>query len=208
MFYCISGRCCLPFCGGLIRLPSNASFFQRSVHFLRRNIWLRGPQEIHVEAAFSEYAFDSLCSFIRENPSTYIMLSDPDEMFHKRRIQAENVDPEVYREVLRKRYIKLGELTTRIGVHTHLFLRARSIAVPTFDEQCFLIKRNRDFLQNLDLPTDDFAPGWNCYNKDTIHACERLGFKRFHFFQFRQGTEKSDRLKFIMLYNVVHDYEL
>ena len=189
-------------------MKSSDTLAKRYINLLRRNLWLREIQEIHVEAAYSDEVFSRLVSYVKAHQKVFLSLGDPNEIFFKRRIQAENIDPNIYTDILRRRYTEMGKLTNNIGVHVHLFFRRASINIPTYNEQLLKIKQTKEFLSNLGLPTDDFAPGWGAYNTDTIKACEALNFKRFHIFQVWRGTEKSEILQFPFRWNISHDYEL
>ncbi len=180
----------------------------RTWMFLRRNLWIRDFEELHTEALYSDTVFKKLIAYAKTHPRTYLMLTCPtQDLWHRIRIQADRIPEGVYRPTIDYRYKKLAEATKSLGVHVHLF-GPYSVKIPNYDAQYDLIKEAKEYLSNLGLPTEDFAPGWNQYNADTVKACEDLGFKRFHVSQVRNGCERSDKLKFVMVYNVAHDWSL
>ncbi len=181
----------------------------RTYMFLRRNLWKRSLDEIHVEAVYSDDAYANLFRYVEFYSKTNLMLSCPlQDLWHRMRTQATKVPEEKYQSRVELRYVELRKrFRNPMGVHVHL-IGPCSVNVPSYEEQYALIKEAKDYFDGLGLPTEDFAAGWNRYNDDTIKVCENLGFKRFHVSQVRCGCEVSDKLKFVMVYNVGHDWSL
>ncbi len=180
----------------------------RAWMFLRRNLWVRRFEELHIEAAYSDVAFKKLLQYANKHPATFLMLSCPlQDEWQRLRIQAESVEENLYQSILKKRYQIIAKLPNPIGVHVHLF-GPYSVAVPNYAAQYKLISEAKAYFEDLELPTFDFAPGWNRYNSDTVKVCENLGFKCFHVSQLKNGFEHSSTLKFKMVYNVNHDWGL
>lgn len=71
--------------------------------FLARQSIHRVPQEVHVEAIVSDVIYIRLLKFLEKHP-VLCLVTTPDEPWCEKRIGAESIDLEVYREMLESRY--------------------------------------------------------------------------------------------------------
>jgi len=175
----------------------------RLSHFLKRNTIYRIPQEIHVEAIVNDTVFSRLMCMIKKHPQIMCMLTGLDEPSIKVRIKANEMNDEKYVKLLSERYVSLAKICP-VGVHVHLYHRM-SLHKLSFREQYLKILNTKQFLESLSLKVADFTPGWWSFNDDTIKACEKLGFKRFHFSTNRPSSFLLDAVK---VYTYKHDYDL
>ena len=181
--------------------PSNLIRF---VNLVRRNVTHRHYDEVHVETAINDVAFERLCRYVRKSPKTMLMLTGWNEPWIKMRVQADFLTNKEYADILADRYTKLGHITRNVGLHTHLF-HPKTMKVPTFKQQFDKIMQNLRFIKSLGFCISDFAPGWWSYNYDSVKACYLAGIKRFH---CKTELLPIENMEYVKVFRNCDDFEL
>jgi len=153
--------------------------FLRLVDLVRRNTTSRAYEEIHVESIISNEVFVNLIDYVKLHPKTMLMLTAPNELWCRMRVQGESLSETEYANILAQRYTQLHRFTNNMGLHVHLF-HPKTIRVSTAEEQLDKIRQSLCFLNGLGFEIKDFAAGWWGYNYSTVLACAKVGISRFH----------------------------
>jgi len=161
-------------------------------------------EEIHVEAIANNHIFDKLLEYV-QNHRVMCLVIGADEPWCEKRINANWLDIEKYRDDLSRKYSVLSNYA-KIGLHVHLYHKY-SLTKMSFKDQLEKIAETKRFVESACGRVVDFAPGWWNYDLDTLKACEVLGLTRFHC-RTKLPVWWSPKIAYVHVHRWIHDFDL
>ncbi len=172
--------------GGLVYLASNG------INFVQP-ITIYPMQEIHIETAWNYTIWTQTLEYLERNPNLYVMLL----VQHWPNNQTNNL--------VMERYAILRDKGYNLGLHVHIAVEPEIHSV-SYDNQYSVIRYGKYVLDNLDIPTTRFTPGYWSWNANTIKALKQIGYTHIHL--WTDKIRPINGLEVVKIENYTHDWEL